>query len=119
MRPVRRVIGLVAAAVAVAWGAAWIGGSTAAAANDISGMVNGSTGPEASVWVIAETDDLETSFRKIVVTNDEGRFLVPDLPGARGGEPDAGGEGGYHAKGGCADLHGELLVLVAGGAARE
>ena len=34
------------------------------------------------MWVIAETDDLETTFRKIVVTGDDGRFLVPDLPDA-------------------------------------
>ena len=39
-------------------------------------------GGEAGVWVIAETDDLETTFRKIVVTGDDGRFLVPDLPDA-------------------------------------
>ena len=39
-------------------------------------------GAEASVWVIAETHDFDTTFRKIVVTNDAGRFLVPDLPAA-------------------------------------
>ena len=40
-------------------------------------------GPEAGVWVIAETDDTPTKFKKIVVTDDQGRFLLPDLP-ARG-----------------------------------
>src|SRR5215469_12867913 len=35
---------------------------------------------EAGVWVIAETKSLQVPFRKIVVTDDEGRFLVPDLP---------------------------------------
>lgn len=39
-------------------------------------------GPEAGVWVIAETDDLPTKFRKIVVTNDQGKFLLPELPKA-------------------------------------
>ena len=38
--------------------------------------------PEAGVWVIAETKDLPTDFRKIVVTDDAGRFVVPDLPKA-------------------------------------
>ena len=55
---------------------------TGAAGDDISGVVTGATGGEAGVWVIAETDNLETTFRKIVVTDDDGRFLVPDLPAA-------------------------------------
>jgi hypothetical protein len=54
----------------------------AVAQNDIGGVVSGPTGPEAGVWVIAETTDLPTKFRKIVVTDDRGRFLVPDLPKA-------------------------------------
>jgi mono/diheme cytochrome c family protein len=37
--------------------------------------------PEAGVWVIAETK-LSVPYRKIVVTDDQGRFLVPDLPDA-------------------------------------
>jgi hypothetical protein len=48
----------------------------------ISGVVQSSQGPEAGVWVIAETNDLPTQFVKIVVTNDDGRFLVPELPAA-------------------------------------
>jgi len=48
----------------------------------ITGVVTSRTGPEAGVWVIAETDDLETKLRKIVVTNDQGKFLLPDLPKA-------------------------------------
>jgi hypothetical protein len=44
--------------------------------------VTSEKGPEAGVWVIAETDDLNTKFRKIVVTNDQGRFLLPELPKA-------------------------------------
>jgi hypothetical protein len=51
-------------------------------ADDIGGVVTSSAGPEAGVWVIAETDDLGTRFRKIVVTNDRGAYLLPDLPKA-------------------------------------
>jgi hypothetical protein len=48
----------------------------------ISGTVRSSNGPEAGVWVIAETKDLPTNFIKIVVTDDAGRFVVPELPSA-------------------------------------
>jgi hypothetical protein len=51
-------------------------------ADDIGGVVTGPSGPEAGVWVIAETTDLPTRFVKIVVTDDQGRYLVPDLPKA-------------------------------------
>ena len=50
--------------------------------NDIAGVVSGPEGPEAGVWVIAETMDLDTPFVRIVVTDEEGRYLVPDLPDA-------------------------------------
>jgi hypothetical protein len=50
--------------------------------DDISGVVTGSRGSEAGVWVIAETRDLPTKYTKIVVTDDQGRFVVPDLPKA-------------------------------------
>ncbi len=49
---------------------------------DIGGVVTSSKGPEAGVWVIAETTELPTKFVKIVVTDDQGRYLVPDLPKA-------------------------------------
>src|SRR5690349_4940278 len=49
---------------------------------DLGGVVSSSKGPEAGVWVIAETTDLPTKFVKIVVTDDLGRYLVPDLPKA-------------------------------------
>ncbi|WP_163378590.1 carboxypeptidase-like regulatory domain-containing protein [Cyclobacterium sp. SYSU L10401] len=49
---------------------------------DISGVVTGDNGPEAGVWVIAETLDLPTRYAKIVVTDDEGRYLIPELPDA-------------------------------------
>src|SRR5581483_6555422 len=51
-------------------------------ANDIGGVVKSAKGPEAGVWVIAETKELGTKFAKIVVTDDQGRYLVPDLPKA-------------------------------------
>ena len=50
--------------------------------DDIGGVVRGPDGPEAGVWVIAETTDLPTNFNKIVVTDDQGRYLIPDLPEA-------------------------------------
>jgi hypothetical protein len=50
--------------------------------DDIGGVVTSSKGPEAGVWVIAETKDLPTGFRKMVVTDDRGRYVVPDLPKA-------------------------------------
>jgi len=50
--------------------------------SDIGGVVSGASGPEAGVWVIAETDELYTRFAKIVVTDDRGRYLIPDLPQA-------------------------------------
>ncbi len=50
--------------------------------NDVGGVVSGPNGPEAGVWVIAETHDLPTRFARIVVTDDQGRFLIPDLPTA-------------------------------------
>ena len=49
-------------------------------ADDIAGVVTSSKGPEPGVWVIAETTDLPTKFVKIVVTDDRGRYLLPDLP---------------------------------------
>jgi hypothetical protein len=51
-------------------------------ADDIGGVVTSANGPEAGVWVIAETSELPTRYAKIVVTDDAGRYLVPDLPAA-------------------------------------
>src|SRR3954468_15656807 len=48
--------------------------------DDIGGVVRGPGGPEAGVWVIAETSELPTKFAKIVVTDEQGRFVIPDLP---------------------------------------
>ena len=52
-------------------------------ANDVGGTVTGASGPEAGVWVIAETTDLPTRFSKTVVTDDQGRYLIPELPKAK------------------------------------
>ena len=49
-------------------------------ASDLGGVVTSPKGPEAGVWVIAETTELPTKLVKIVVTDDQGRYLVPDLP---------------------------------------
>src|SRR5262245_34927140 len=51
-------------------------------ADDIGGVVTGPNGPEAGVWVIAETKDLPTRFTKAVVTDNQGRYVIPDLPKA-------------------------------------
>ena len=50
--------------------------------DDIGGVVTSANGPEAGVWVIAETTDLPTKYAKIVVTDDQGRYVIPDLPKA-------------------------------------
>ena len=51
-------------------------------ASAIGGVVTSRFGPEAGVWVIAETTDLTSKFAKIVVTDERGRYVVPDLPAA-------------------------------------
>ena len=58
------------------------GGAIPVDNDDLGGTVTGPKGPEAGVWVIAETADLPTRFAKIVVTDDRGRYLLPDLPKA-------------------------------------
>src|SRR5687767_10375895 len=50
--------------------------------DDIGGVVSSGKGPEAGVWVIAETSDLPTRFARMVVTDDRGRYVLPDLPKA-------------------------------------
>lgn len=55
-------------------------GAVAIDPDDVGGRVVNSKGPEAGVWVIAETTDLPTKFTRIVVTDDQGRYVLPDLP---------------------------------------
>jgi hypothetical protein len=57
-------------------------GAVAIDPDDIGGVVTSSQGPEAGVWVIAETTETPTRFARIVVTDDQGRYVVPDLPRA-------------------------------------
>src|SRR5438874_4741196 len=59
------------------------GGAVPIGGDDIGGVVTGPSGPEAGVWVIAETTELPTRFARIVVTDDQGRYVVPDLPKAK------------------------------------
>jgi hypothetical protein len=75
---------LIAIGMAAGFAAAYASSTRSLHAADahIRGVVMGARGPEAGVWVIAETSDLPTSFRKIVVTDDSGRFLLPELPQA-------------------------------------
>src|SRR5205814_2015867 len=54
-----------------------------AGAAELAGVVTGPHRPEAGVWVIAETTDLPTKLAKIVVTDDRGRYVLPELPKAR------------------------------------
>src|SRR5690554_3934212 len=82
-RMIARSFRLVAAAGALALmsgGAAAQEGQVLPQEGRIAGVVVGDSGPEAGVWVIAETDDLPTKYAKIVVTDDEGRFVLPELP---------------------------------------
>src|SRR5262249_2253274 len=57
-------------------------GAIKVGAAELGGVVSGPNGPEAGVWVIAETTDLPTKFAKVVVTDDQGRYLIPELPKA-------------------------------------
>src|SRR5438132_3272634 len=83
-------LGMVAIAIALVWagsvvtlGAQQAGsGAVAIDADDIGGVVTSPNGPEAGVWVIAETTDLPTKFAKMVVTDDQGRYVLPELPKA-------------------------------------
>src|SRR5688500_4719072 len=57
-------------------------GGTTTDGDDIAGVGAGARGAEAGVALIAEPSDLPTKFAKIVVTDDRGRYLLPDLPNA-------------------------------------
>ena len=76
------VIGIGFFAAVNGWFGADDSGAIAIDADDVAGVVTGADGPEAGVWVIAETTDLPTKFARIVVTDDRGRYVLPDLPAA-------------------------------------
>src|SRR5579883_2906871 len=78
---------LASASLIMTAGLAWRSGHAAGndieiVDDDIGGVVTSAKGPEAGVWVIAETADLPTKFAKMVVTDDRGRYVIPDLPNA-------------------------------------
>jgi hypothetical protein len=73
---------LLAATLAVIGAAQSNSGAVRVGSADVGGIVTSSKGPEAGVWVIAETSELPTKFVRIVVTDEQGRYLVPDLPKA-------------------------------------
>src|SRR5215813_11190392 len=84
-------LAMVAVSIAVlltAWPATWLSAQPAQPGavqidnDDIGGVVTSARGPEAGVWVVAETTELGTRFAKVVVTDARGRYVVPDLPKA-------------------------------------
>ena len=81
-------VGSLALAGVLALSFSWVnaqqgsGAEVALDADDIGGLVTSSKGPEAGVWVIAETTDLPAKFLRTVVTDDRGRYVLPDLPRA-------------------------------------
>ena len=85
---VRQNVGLLTLMGLLVASLAWLnaqragGGSVAIDPDDIGGVVTSSKGPEAGVWVIAESTDLPTKLARIAVTDDQGRYVVPDLPKA-------------------------------------
>ena len=99
--------------------------------DDIGGVVTSRFGPEAGVWVIAQTTELGTRFAKIAVTDERGRYVVPDLPkahyqvwvrgyglvelaesrGRAGQDPQPDGRDGAEPRRGGAVLSGDLLGL--------
>jgi hypothetical protein len=78
LAPIAATTGLAAGLLAFGAGAA----PRALPEGFISGVVKSSRGPEAGVWVIAQTSELGTPFVKIVVTGDDGRYVLPQLPDA-------------------------------------
>lgn len=87
MKTTKARVAVAAAAATMLWAVPALGaqpapGGTRIDRDDIAGVVTGARGPEAGVWVIAETSDLPTKFAKIVVTDGQGRYLLPDMPNA-------------------------------------
>jgi len=76
-------VAVAAAAAYLTMAPAQLNAQVAIDADDIGGLVTGPAGPEAGVWVIAETTDLGTKMAKMVVTDDQGRYVIPDLPKAK------------------------------------
>src|SRR4051794_10109697 len=81
-RSLRRVFAFSLGATVLLHGGAAMAANVEISANDIGGQVISDKGAEAGVWVIAETRDLPTKYAKVVVTDDQGQFVIPDLPAA-------------------------------------
>ncbi|MEE2792057.1 MAG: carboxypeptidase regulatory-like domain-containing protein [Acidobacteriota bacterium] len=75
------LVGLLVAGVAI-WSSTAAARQGGMADGVIAGSVTSDNGAEAGVWVIAETTELETKFAKMVVTDDQGNFLLPQMPDA-------------------------------------
>ena len=71
---------IIALTCGITAGTSFAASAPAVPADGMTGVVTSAKGPEAGVWVIAETADLPTRFIKIVVTDDQGRYLLPQLP---------------------------------------
>jgi hypothetical protein len=78
-----RAMAVAALMTVFAWLSAPASGAARIRADEIAGTVRSPRGPEAGVWVIAETNDFKTRFAKIVVTDEAGRYLLPELPAAK------------------------------------
>ena len=83
MRSTKGILGPLAAMLGCMATVHFASGAAPVTADAIRGTVASARGPEAGVWVIAETQDFQTRFAKIVVTDDAGRYLIPDLPKAK------------------------------------
>jgi hypothetical protein len=81
-RTLRWRIGAALAALVAACATGDSGGEVSIGEADLGGVVTSANGPEAGVWVIAETTGLPTKYAKMVVTDDKGRYVVPGLPKA-------------------------------------
>ena len=85
-RRARTLLGVVVAGLGAAAFVAVAGEQPAAQQQRPQGVIQGTvtspSGPEAGVWVIAETSDLPTKLVKIVVTDDQGRYVLPEMPNA-------------------------------------
>ena len=83
-RGAANLVWALAVAVGTAASLTWVGAQGGAVVaidpDDIGGTVTSANGPEAGVWVIAETNSLPTKFVRIVATDDQGRYVLPDLP---------------------------------------
>src|SRR5258708_6854030 len=76
-------LGVAAVAIALAFGVAPTpvmaqqAATVSIGATDIGGVGRGPNGPEAGGWVIAETTGLPTKMNKTVVTDNQGRDVMP------------------------------------------